>query len=95
VFQVIISPRARHDLLEIIDYIRQDNPGAADRFGNELLDHAELLADFPYVGAPISQRSGVRKLLHTPVRIYYRIDERHKVVEILHFWHAARREPNL
>jgi plasmid stabilization system protein ParE len=95
VFKVIVSPRARHDLLEIIDYIRQDNPAAADRFGNELLNHTELLADFPHIGALIRQRSGVRKLLHTPIRIYYRIDEQRSVVEILHFWHAARQEPDL
>jgi len=95
VFQVTISPRARRDLLEIIDYIRQDNPGAAERFGTELLNHTELLADFPHIGAQVSQRSGVRKLLHTPIRIYYRVDERRKVVEILHFWHAARQEPDL
>ena len=94
-FKVVVSPRARHDLLEIIDFISRDNPDAAERFGSELLDHAELLADFPHIGAPVSQRSGVRKLLHTPIRIYYRVDEERKVVEILHFWHAARRDPDL
>jgi len=95
VFKVIVSPRARRDLLEIIDYIRQDNPKAAERFGSELLDHAQLLADFPYIGAPVQQRSGVRKLLHTPIRIYYRVHARRGVVEILHFWHSARRHPDL
>ena len=94
-FKVIISPRARHDLLEIIDYIREDNPNAAERFGNDLLNHTELLAEFPHIGAPVNERSRVRKLLHTPVRIYYRVDEPRNVVEILHFWHAARRQPDL
>ena len=92
-FQVIISPRARHDLLKIIDYIRQDHPEAAERFANDLLDHTELLADFPHIGETVNRRQGVRKLLHTPIRIYYRVDERRKLVEILHFWHSARREP--
>jgi hypothetical protein len=32
-------------------------------------------------------------VLHTPVRIYYRIDEARKSVEILHFWRAARQQP--
>ncbi len=94
-YQVVISPRARHDLLQIVDYIREDNPSAAERFGNALLNHTELLANFPHIGTPVNQRSGVRKVLHTPVRIYYRIDEERKVVEILHFWHAARHQPDL
>lgn len=94
-FEVVISPRARHDLLEIIDYIREDNPMAAERFGNALLNHTELLAHFPHIGTPVSQRSGVRKMLHTPVRIYYRIDEKRKVIEILHFGHTARHQPDL
>ena len=94
-FKVDISPRARNDFLEIIDYIREDNPNAAERFGNDLLNHTELLADFPHIGTTVRPRSGVRKVLHTPVRIYYRVNEERKVVEILHFWHAARREPDL
>jgi len=36
----------------------------------------------------------MRKILHTPVRIYYRIHEERRCVEILHFRHAARQEPD-
>jgi plasmid stabilization system protein ParE len=93
VFKVIVSPRAWQDFFEIFDYIHQDNPEAAAGFCNTLLDHVELLATFPRLGTILSKRPGVRKVLHSPVRIYYQINEARESVEILHFWHAARREP--
>ncbi len=74
-YEVIISPRARHDLLEILDYIGDDSAAAAERFSDALLAHTELIGEFPHMGEPIDGRRGVRKVLHTPVRIYYRIDE--------------------
>ena len=79
-FQVIVSPRAWHDFFEIFDYISQDNPDAAARFCDALLDHIELLATFPHLGVPAKEFPGVRSVLHTPVRVYYRLDdERQKV----------------
>jgi len=92
VFQIVVSRSAKRDLLQIVDYIRRDNPSAAERFAAAILNHVEMLARFPRMGEPVEKRPGVRKLLHTPVRIYYRIDEEQNRVEILHFWHAARRE---
>jgi toxin ParE1/3/4 len=94
-FKILFSEDSLIDLEAILDYVRSDNPEAAERFGNALLDHTEVLAIFPHVGTPVKRRGGVRKVLHSPVRIYYRIDEERRVVEILHFWHAARRYPDL
>ncbi len=91
-FRILYTEDALADLETILDSIRADNPAAA-RFGNALLNHVDLLAAFPHIGSPVNQRVGVRKLLHTPVRIYYRIQEQRRVVEILHFWHVARQEP--
>lgn len=39
-----LSSFALHDLFEIWDYIRQDNPTAADRVEAELLEQCESLA---------------------------------------------------
>jgi plasmid stabilization system protein ParE len=41
----------------------------------------------------VPRRPGIRKLLHAPYKIYYRVHIRRKVVEILHFWHGARQDP--
>ena len=94
-FKILFTEDSLSDLEAILGYIRADDPAAAQRFGNALLDYIELLATFPHIGAPVEQRERVRKILHTPIRIYYRIDETKKVVEILHFWHSARQEPTL
>ena len=93
-FKILFTEDSLSDLEAILDYIRADDPEAAARFGNALLNHTELLATFPHIGTPVKQREKVRKVLHTPVRIYYRTDEKKQIIEILHFWHTARQQPN-
>jgi toxin ParE1/3/4 len=90
-YKILLSDDALRDLDETLEFIREDKSAAAERFGNALLNHVDLLASFPYIGAPVARRPGVRKLLHTPIRIYYRLDEDRKIVEVLHFWHGSRR----
>jgi plasmid stabilization system protein ParE len=75
VFKVIVSPRAWDDFFEIFDYISRDNRDAAERFCDALLNHVDLLGTFPHIGVVSAQRPNVRSVLHTPVRIYYRIDD--------------------
>jgi len=36
------------------------------------------------LGSPVEGHPGVRQLVHTPVLIYYRVDEARKLVEVLH-----------
>jgi plasmid stabilization system protein ParE len=79
-----------NQLEEILAYSRVNFPGTAERFGTALLDHLELLKTFPYMGSQVSRRPGVRQLVHTPILIYYVIDERRKTIEVLHFRHGAR-----
>lgn len=64
-------------------------------FCDALLDHADLLATFPHLGIVAGKSRGVRCILHTPVRIYYRVDDVRQCVEVIHFWHAARQQPKL
>ena len=92
-YKVIVSPRAWDDFFEIFDYISRDNRDAAARFCDALLNHVDLLGTFPHIGVVSGQRPNVRSVLHTPVRIYYRIDDSRECVEIIHFWHTARRNP--
>ena len=56
--------------------MREDSPASAERFGSSLLNHIELLQNFPRIGVQVPGRPGIRKILHTPVRVYYRLDER-------------------
>ncbi len=94
-YKILFTDEALADLEVILEYIRRDNFRAAERFGVSLLNHVELLQTFPYIGALLSNRPDVRKLLHTPVRTYYRLHEDRQLIEILHFWHSSQRDPRL
>jgi plasmid stabilization system protein ParE len=89
-FKIIYTEQSLADLERIIEFIRSDKPTAAARFGDALLNHIDLLSSYPYMGSPVSRPSGIRKILHSPVQVYYRILRERAVVEILHLWHAAR-----
>jgi toxin ParE1/3/4 len=94
-YKVIFAAQALEQLEQIIRFIAQDDPAAAERFGNYLVDRAELLADFPELGTPYRKRPGVRRVLCKPYFIYYRVRREEQVIEIMDYWHAARREPLL
>ena len=89
-FKVRISEAALTDFEEILAYSWANFPDTAERFGNALLNHVDLLRRFPYIGSPIEHRLGIRQLVHTPILIYYSIDEERRLIEILHFWHGSR-----
>ena len=87
------TKKALNDLDEMIGRIAEDDNEAAFRFGSSLLDHIELLVRFPRMGGLIRKRRNVRKLVHSPILIYYRIHEAKLLVEVLHLRHGARRPP--
>ena len=91
-FKVLIADSAIADLKQIVEFVAEDNSEAAIRLGKKLLGHALSLATFPNVflsttGDVESARCRYRLL------IYYQCDEQTSVVNILHFWHGARRRP--
>lgn len=92
-YKILYTDEALVELEILLDYIRADSPRSAGRFGTALLNHIELLREFPRIGLPVSGRSTVRRIFHSPVRVYYRLHEDRNVVEILHFWHASRKGP--
>jgi plasmid stabilization system protein ParE len=82
-------------LLQHVSYIAQDNPGAAKALGENLLDAALSLAKTPFKGSLYPRLAGVRKLTLSPFKIFYRVNDRTLDLEILRFWHSARRDPKL
>lgn len=91
--KIIFAPQAVADLEEAVKYIAKDNPEAALRVGNALIDAVAILENFPQLGKLYPKRPGVRRLVSRPYVIFYRINERQQTVEILRYWHGARREP--
>ena len=92
-FRIFFTQRALNDFAAIIGHIAEDDAEVAERFGNSLLDHVELLTRFPRMGSPIRKRARVRKLSHSPILVYYHLREDKHLIEILHLRHAARKSP--
>jgi plasmid stabilization system protein ParE len=92
-WKVVFAPQTLEQLEKIVCFITHDDPEAAVRFGDYLVDRAESLAQFPELGTPYRKRPDVRRLLCKNYFIYYRLRRDKRVVEIMDFWHSARREP--
>jgi plasmid stabilization system protein ParE len=62
-YRLCFTQRALKDLAEIIGHIAEDDVEAAARFGNSLVEHVDLLRQFPRMAGTIRGRSWVRKLV--------------------------------
>ena len=93
--KIIFSPRALADLERIVRTIAKNNPTAAERVGNALLDKVVILADFPFLGSIVPRRPNIRKLVSYPYIIYYRPRTDEGAIDILHYRHGAQKEPSL
>jgi len=87
---VVILDAAHEDLRNIVAYISNENPIAAEILGRELLDEAMSLESLPHRGSRVKRRRGLLKLIHGNYLIYYRIREQEQVVEIVAFKHGAQ-----
>ena len=69
------TDRAKRDLAQIGDYIAQDNPTAAERWVEALLNLAERAASLPLSGRRVPEigRDDVRELLLRNYRLVYRV----------------------
>jgi plasmid stabilization system protein ParE len=94
-YRLFFTQRALGDLSEIVGHIARDDDEVASRFGDALLDHVDLLGRFPHMGNTTRKRPRVRKLVHSPILVYYRVHEAKRQVEILHFRHGSRKPPKL
>jgi toxin ParE1/3/4 len=92
---VILTPQARHDLQEIVRFIRRDSPERARSFGHDLIDAALALAPFPERGRVVPELDdpAVREVVHGSYRIIYEIVGEPGAIYILRFWHGARGTP--
>jgi len=94
-FKVVWTEPALSDLEDLVRFIARDDPLAAVRIGDEIVDHVELLKSFPEIGPVYRRRpsADVRQITCRPFRIFYRLRRDRRLVEVLHIWHGARRDP--
>jgi addiction module RelE/StbE family toxin len=95
VYQVVWTDSAIANLKELCEYIAQDNPDAARKLALELVEHAESLCSLPRRGKvyPKFGNGQIYELAYRGYRIFYKIYEESKRIDILQVWHGARDEP--
>jgi plasmid stabilization system protein ParE len=96
-FQVTWTQSASDDPEAIVTHIAQANPAAAEKTGDAILKHVEVLRTFPQIGPryPKDPHGRIREILCGKYRIFYRVTEESHSVQILTIWHSARDEPYL
>ena len=86
-------PIAQQDLIEIFDYIKEDNPSAAKSFINKIDKSISKLEAFPQIGVvPKDDRLemlGYRMLVIDNYLVFYVIKE--NMIEIRRIIHGSRR----
>jgi plasmid stabilization system protein ParE len=92
-FKVLIAESAIVDLKEIVEFVAQDDAGAAIRLGNKLVDRALALRTFPQRFPFHDQSRGIRAMPLPPFLVFYTCDEAAHIVNVIHFWHGARQSP--
>jgi toxin ParE1/3/4 len=90
--QIRWSPTASEDFFRIIEYVRQENPPAAQRIAKTIYESVGSLKSFPYKGRA-GRVEGTRELPLPPLPfvVVYRILR--EVVEIANVVHGAQRWP--
>jgi addiction module RelE/StbE family toxin len=96
-YKIIFSEPAIDDLKSIVGFISKDNQEAAARMGGKLIESIRHLANFPRFGRVVPEQNdeNVREIIFKPYRIFYRVRDEIKVIEVIRFWHAARGEPDI
>jgi toxin ParE1/3/4 len=96
-YKIIFSEPAIDDLESIVRFILQDNPTVAAEFGGKLIGSVRHLGQFPRIGrvVPEQNNKNIREIIFKPYRIFYRVRDEIKTVEVIRFWHAARGEPTV
>jgi toxin ParE1/3/4 len=96
-YEIAWTEPAIADLEAIVRYLARRSQNAAETVRAAILSHIETLARFPFIGpvyAP-ARSSRIHEIVCQSYRIFYRVNEARRRVEILTIWHAARGEPYL
>ena len=81
------TPEASGQFEAALKYIEEDNPGAARRVAQAVLERIEQLTRFPGIGRP-GEVQGTHELVSAPYVVVYRYTD--ELVEILFVWHGAQ-----
>jgi len=88
--RVVVTAKAKADLLAIRSFIEAHKPERAVSFTEELLDRSEALADNPraYLLVARYERFGIRRCVHGNYLIFYRLQQ--ELIEVIRILQGAR-----
>lgn len=94
--RVQLAPSARAQFLDALEFIRQDDPEAAERLLGRVAEATRHLALHPGLGHEIPgyPNSRHRQIVVRPYRMFYRVDN--QTVLIVGIWHGRQvpRDPH-
>ena len=95
--RIVWSDTAVADLRQIVRYIALDDPAAATRLAERILQRIENAAEFPLSHRAVPEKAdeSIREAILRPYRVIYEVDEPHEAIHVLRIWHAARGIPEL
>ena len=96
-YKVIWTDEAIDDLRQLVAYISTDNPTAAVKLGETVIQKSMLLSMHPRFGK-IFRKLGnddVREMTIPPYRLIYEVDDANLQVLVRMLHHGARREPEI
>jgi addiction module RelE/StbE family toxin len=96
-YKVIWTDEAIADLRQLVSFISRDNPTAAVKLGETIIQKSLVLARHARIGKVLrkSSRETLRELSVPPYRIIYEINDSALIISIRMLWHGARQEPEI
>ena len=96
-FQIIWSHTAVEDLKGIVQYIAIDDPDAAAKLADRIMQRFEAASKLPSSNRIVPEKAeeSIREAILKPYRLIYQVDSNRSVIHILRVWHAARGIPDL
>ena len=96
-FQIIWSRTAVEDLKGIVQYIAVDDPDAAAKLADRIIQRFESASKLPFSNRIVPEKAEepIREVVLKPYRLIYQVDSNRSVIHILRVWHAARGIPDV
>jgi addiction module RelE/StbE family toxin len=96
-YKVIWTDEAITELRGLVAFISNDNPTAAIKLGETLIQKSMILSEHPRLGRMLrkSPTDSFRELVIPPYRLIYQIDDKRLAIYVRLLWHGARQEPKI
>ncbi len=90
-YRVIFKDTFLTDLERIVRFVAVQNPAAARKLGELIIQGGENLSFFPERHPKVRQRPGVRRfIVKKYFKVFYRVQPESRTVEVIRCWDGRR-----